>query len=58
MKLKPCPFCRSGNVRKEIGVMTRLTIFCCYNCGATVSFQLKEHDPEATDAWNTRRGEN
>ena len=53
-KLKPCPFCGSKSVSKKTGVVAGLRMFLCYSCGATVSFQSKEHDPQATHAWNRR----
>lgn len=51
-KLKPCPFCGSKSVTGVVVVGLRM--FLCYSCGATVSFQGKERDPQATKAWNRR----
>ncbi len=53
-KLKQCPLCGSKSVSKKTGVVAGLRMFLCYSCGATVSFQSKEHDPQATHAWNRR----
>lgn len=52
--LKPCPFCGSKSVSKKTGVVNKLRMILCYSCGATVSFQGKEHDPYATQSWNRR----
>ena len=52
LKLRPCPFCGSENVKgvedDGIGAIT------CYGCGAVVSFNGHEKLIEAAFAWNKR----
>lgn len=53
-ELKPCPFCNNKAIKKINGPLKALVMFNCYKCGATVSFQGSEHEPQATKHWNRR----
>lgn len=52
-ELKPCPFCGGVKLRTE-SPMGKVTMICCHDCGATVSFYGSESFPEAIKAWNMR----
>lgn len=52
--LKECPFCLSELVGISIGPQTEITMFRCFDCGATVSFRGSEEFHNAIKAWNNR----
>lgn len=52
-KLKPCPFC-GGEAEMFAGIVYKLPVIICRNCGATVSFGGKETPKMTKSAWGKR----
>lgn len=52
-ELKPCPFCGGTRIHTA-SPMGRVTMVCCDDCGATVSFYRSESFFKAVRAWNMR----
>lgn len=51
--LRECPFC-GGEVKRIISPYKQTVMFVCEKCGADVCFYGAEHEPKATQAWNSR----
>ena len=55
LKVKPCPFCGSDDIKIYPGVLKGTLTAICFECGADVMFFGAEKDPEKfVDKWNSR----